>query len=386
MREALLMQRASGYVATAIVCATICVAERPAYGQAVWKLDSVPNLDIAASSRDGQMVIGDMAGAVRHGDGTIVVADKGSWNLRYFDDRAKQLRTSGREGDGPGEFRGLSWIGRCGSDTSFVWDLRHRRMSAIDLSGRVGRQFRLPLNPSDLTPYAFSCSSQGWLVMVGEPLLVDLPQRDKESARIPAPVVVTDLGGRVLRTLANVNTREFTMSARASAPLPRPLGLETHVAAGKQRVFVGTGDSAIVQVFNVMGGRSGSIRLSGSPRPATQKHFEMAVDEIISFEDDAEARSILRRLFIALPMPAYLPPHGELIVDSEDLLWVVRSIIGDPETTMDVFDGTGKQVARVIVPRFITVFQVGRNYVLGGYTDAAGIQHLVEYRLRRGGG
>ena len=374
------------YITAICLTSALFALARGADGQATWRVDSTPYLDIAATARDGQVIIGDLGGAVRHNDGSIIVADKSSWNVRHFDGNGRLLRTSGREGDGPGEFRGLSWIGRCGTDTSFVWDLRHRRMSAIDLTGRVARQFRLPLNPSEPTPYVFSCSSPNWLVMIGEPPLVDLPTRNNQSARLPAPVVVTNTEGRVLRTLATVNTREFTMSARASAPLPRPLGLQTWLAAGKQRVYVGTGDSSVVHVYNVTGGRSGTIRLTGSPRPATRKHFETAVDEIISFEDDADARSMLRRLFIELPMPAHLPPHGALIVDSEELLWVVRSIIGDPQTDIDVFDGTGTRIARVSIPRFINVYQVGNDFILGGYTDAAGEQHLLGYRLRRGPG
>jgi hypothetical protein len=43
----------------------------------------------------------------------------------------------------------------------------------------------------------------------------------------------------------------------------------------------------------------------------------------------------------------------------------------------------GRVVARTQVPRGITIFEIGRDYVLGGYSDANDEMHVVTYRLRR---
>ena len=48
-----------------------------------------------------EYIFGDVAGAVRLEDGSIVVVDEQSHNVRRYDANGRHLWTSGREGDGP---------------------------------------------------------------------------------------------------------------------------------------------------------------------------------------------------------------------------------------------------------------------------------------------
>ena len=60
-----------------------------------------------------------VAGAIRLRDGTIVVADGGSLQLRFFDSAGQFIRGTGQRGDGPGDFRSMLSLSRCTED-SFV--------------------------------------------------------------------------------------------------------------------------------------------------------------------------------------------------------------------------------------------------------------------------
>jgi hypothetical protein len=43
----------------------------------------------------------------------------------------------------------------------------------------------------------------------------------------------------------------------------------------------------------------------------------------------------------------------------------------------------GRVVARVRLPRALTVYEIGRDYVLGSYSDDDAEMHVVVYRLTR---
>jgi hypothetical protein len=109
-----------------------------------WRLASTPDIDIGGSDVDPEYELFQAQGAVRLADGSIVVANAGSAELRFYDASGQYVRTVGRRGGGPGEFEGLRWVERYTSDSLLAWDMRLRRGSVYDLTGRFHRSFTLP--------------------------------------------------------------------------------------------------------------------------------------------------------------------------------------------------------------------------------------------------
>src|SRR5687768_11386295 len=86
--------------------AGISIVENP---EPAWTADQVEMLDstpaLIIGNRDGDPYhFTYITGAVRYPDGTVVVADLRSANLRYFDSSGTYLKTVGRPGEGPGDF------------------------------------------------------------------------------------------------------------------------------------------------------------------------------------------------------------------------------------------------------------------------------------------
>jgi hypothetical protein len=79
-------------------------------------------------------------------DGTIVLFDRGSIQLRFYDRSGKFLRSAGREGDGPGEFRrGTSLVGVLPGDSLVLEDVfAKRRVSIFTPSGDYARSIAVP--------------------------------------------------------------------------------------------------------------------------------------------------------------------------------------------------------------------------------------------------
>lgn len=99
----------------------------------VWEFGANPVVDVGG----GEPLV-QVAGAVRPGD-RLVVADAGAHQLRFYDLSGTLLRATGREGNGPGEFRNLAWAGPLPGDSVGVWDGRLRRLSVYSRDGELGR-------------------------------------------------------------------------------------------------------------------------------------------------------------------------------------------------------------------------------------------------------
>lgn len=108
-------------------CAAIVVQAQPELPQ--WRLSPAPALTIGGDGAPSTE-FSRIAAAVRLTKGEIVVADGATQQLRLFDSQGRFLRSFGRRGAGPGEFRSLNWMGRSG-DTLFVYDSRLKRITYV---------------------------------------------------------------------------------------------------------------------------------------------------------------------------------------------------------------------------------------------------------------
>ena len=100
----------------------------------VWDVPGKPVLDIGGGEETGQQ-LDLIRGAVRLGDGRIVVANAGTSELRVFDSTGKYLYAIGRKGQGPGEFVSLGMVWRLPGDTLVAMDYQLRRFSVFVPSG-----------------------------------------------------------------------------------------------------------------------------------------------------------------------------------------------------------------------------------------------------------
>jgi hypothetical protein len=101
-----------------------------------WLVDAVPNLEL------GHTVEGDVAsqfhrirGIVGLSDGGLVVLDGGSSELRWFDAYGEHVRTTGRPGQGPGEFNNPMLVRQFQSDSLLIFDLLRRSLTWVATDG-----------------------------------------------------------------------------------------------------------------------------------------------------------------------------------------------------------------------------------------------------------
>jgi hypothetical protein len=203
--------------------------------------------------------------------------------------------------------------------------------------------------------------------------------------RMVAPLQLVDGSGQVVAATPDVPVLEALggMSDGAGG-MPRPLGQTTQFALSTDRLYVGTGDSAAIDVYSLAGERQGIIRLDVPVRAPTKAQYESAANVYLSIVP-AGRREAMREWLLGIPMPERLPPYSALLTDVTGLLWVVLSVPGDLDTRLRAVRENGAVVADVTVPVNLTVFEIGTDYILGGREDENGEPHLLLFRLRRGG-
>jgi hypothetical protein len=376
-------------VSISLVLGLGLLAPAPLRAQARWTVDATPVLDIKGTNENGVVAFGSANWATRFANGTIVVADAGAPGLQYFDAKGQHLKTVGHTGQGPGDFRTVTWVARCAKDSVFAWDFPQMRITTFDGAGNLGRTF--PFGTPGGAQIISACNPSGTLVLFGRgrrlpPASAPDPNAGYFIISMVAPIQLVDAAGTVTATLGEVPAGEMVggnMNGRGGGGMPRPLGQSTSFALSADRLFVGTGDSAAVDVYSFDGKRTATLSLRVPMRASTKEQYERAAENYLSIAP-APMRETARKWVLGIPMPPRLPPYTGLFTDPDGLLWVVLSVPGDKDTQLRAIRATGAVVADAVVPVNLSVFEIGADYILGAREDADGEQHVVMFRLHRG--
>lgn len=338
--------------------------------ETLWSIDSIPFLSVGDSVSAADPVLLYPASATLLPDGRLAVVDQFAPGVRFFSASGQLLRTVGREGEGPEEFGAPSWMGRCAADSLFVWDYMQGSVTVLDDQGAVARRYVPKGEPS-----AIRCDGDGVFAMLTgaiNPPRTLAEMRDPRL-RLRAELRIADANGDSIGSLGIIPAAET-----------RTLGKVTQYALRAERIYVGTADSASIDVYDRSGQRLRTIRFPIPSRAATAANYDRAVeDQVAVFENPAvqeQTRSILRDMFT---IPETLPPYTAVLVDPEGILWVVVGAPGDPTTRLLGAGDDGTIVADLEVPREMRIFEIGVDYVLGSVLDDSGLRHVRAYRLRR---
>ncbi|MEK6253486.1 MAG: hypothetical protein N2B05_02205, partial [Gemmatimonadales bacterium] len=103
--------------------------------ETAWRLGDAPLLDIGRLDGPEETQFFQVSAGARLSDGSFVLGSFGSHDLRRFTGQGEHLWTVGREGEGPGEFVGLTQLVAGPGDTILTYDFRQRRISRFSPDG-----------------------------------------------------------------------------------------------------------------------------------------------------------------------------------------------------------------------------------------------------------
>ena len=306
-----------------------------------------------------------------------------------FDARGTFAHAFGRTGDGPGEFRQISWTGYAG-DTAFVYDVAQRRVTTVLLDSSPRLLTTLPITmETDSAQGGFIAGRLAdgrWLVHGMSQLNQFLP--GVHRLRGFAGLLGSDGKGRVewLGEAPDIalfvydpsgNQKMVSVEPAAFAPV-----FNTAVAGSS----IWFGDMAADSLFHVDAntGNKEIVRLPDPPASLSPGLVDTARTEALAPLRDSAARALTQEQYRGPNLPSHLPAWEDLIPGPDGELWVQMPAVRPREQVRYVvLSSHGIPIGRVVFPGGYRVWDAGTDYVVGVHRDDDGVETVRVYSLAR---
>lgn len=364
--------------------------------ESAWRIDAEPEVMIGQREGDPRYLLGDVVGARRLTDGRIVIADMMGLDLRVYSPRGEHLHDVGGEGEGPGEFRSLSYFEVTG-DTLVVYSHFPPTVSRFLADGtfleskRIYATGHAALKSMFLFGYLFDA---GYAIGTTSPDREVLEFTDGLN-RLPRPLWRFRLDGSEFIDLAEYDGAETVIERSGSTTryTSYPFGKSTALTTSRNAIYVAPTEDYAVYVYDVDYRLRRIVRRPFTAPRTTARDMARWVDaQIEYFDPDPEEEPAFRRnreLDYAPTMPALksmsLDPLGNLWIEE----WP-GSLFEAGDFT--VFSPEGRWLGRVELPEdrapsFPPVrgpwLEFGADYVPGVWRDAFDVDQVRLYRIRK---
>lgn len=365
----------------------IVTSTAPAWGEGEgWVIDSVPSLDIGGSDTDPHYDLLQVFGATRLSDGRVAVLNSGTSEIRYYDSTGVWLSSSGRKGQGPGEFEMAGALFQLSGDTLGVYDYQLRRMSRLAADGSFLPT--IPMAEGEGGPMVIPVgrlTDGSWLASIGNVFTINTP-----SGAMRPPLALVHVAPdlvQVTDTVVVMPDNEAWVESGGSGDKrfmsvsSLPLGLSSPGTVDDSLIFAGDAAQYIIGVYRPDGTLVRSIRYPGARKPVTDDILERVKANELSGVPDRHRAEVEAR-WEKMPKPKELPAFDAFAVDADNNLWVSegRALPADA-TDADVFDPAGKLLGSVALPAGFALSEVGHDYILGVWKDDVGLEHVRRYEI-----
>lgn len=362
--------------------ADVRIAENPrppAGSRLGWEIGPEPTVTIGAADGEGAYRLDRVGMAATLSDGSIAVADGRSDEVRIFDSEGVHLRSWGRSGKGPGEFDELYRVARWRGDSIAAWDrFPYRGVAIFDAEGNLGRMVALGMGGPD----------RSISILRGGSFLADYWLREDhglhggEGSRLLVQEQVfeiRDADGVRTASLAPLPGREFFHARNREMPVEMDVAFSRSVyaAAWRDLALVSPNHRYELRAYAADGALRRIVRVDHTPVPVTDSLVDIAREEW----GDGDR-------FDGMPLPDTLPAFATVVADALDHLWVREYPVpgrGSASPVWMVFDPEGLVLGFVETPPRLLVYEIGADYVLGGWFGEPGAVQVQVRPLRREG-
>ena len=359
----------------------IVESSRPAWGDSAhWRIDPEPLLDLATTGAGDPHNFYAVRGMKRLSDGSLVVLNAGSDEIRQFSADGHFLGSFGGPGEGPGEFTNPRQLELAG-DTILVldWD---SMLSVLGPGPELIRDVRL-------RPRTRAVHSIGDGRLVAR-AVASLPQTGA-LVRIPEALFTYRLDGSGGDSIGWIpGFEDYTLGDMGQVPFFQK---EAVVDSRGERIFTGSSDLMQVEEMAANGDTVRILRIADYPLALTPAQAEaerdLRLDIPVLQQTPMPPRVQRLREFIEnMPLPTTRPAYADMIADPSGAVWL-RPFRGDseqggPEFWLVLGPG-GRWLGSVEVPEGFRVWDIGVDEVLGVWRDEMDVPHPQVLRLRRDG-
>jgi len=384
---------------------TIVENAGPAWSRgAGWKVLGNPLVDIGGKRGTPPYELDQVRGPVRLSDDHLAIANASTNEIRFYDAAGKHLRSSGRAGNGPGEYSTIGGIWLGAGDSLLVDDVLIRRITLLDRDGNVGRSFSLggkvgtvvPTNGRVELSVLLGRFADGTLAGVSQSLGIN--QQRAGVFRDSITIIRYGPDGGVLDTLgrfpgAEMEELTLKMGGRStSSPSPVPLGRQTVAMVDRERLVVAQNNAWELELRGADGKLRALVRaplqasrLTASDIAAHRKQQVQALEATPIFRNIPQVlKAQIKARAEQAKYPATLPFFAALLSDPDGNVWAEEA---SPPTQkakrFDVVDSTGRWLGTVEFPADFRPTFIASDAVYGVWKDDEDVEHVRGYPLRK---
>ncbi len=360
----------------------IVEAMRPLWGDAdAWSIEPDPLVDLTLSGSGTSHEFFRVRDVKQRPDGSVVVADRGSQEVRLYSSGGEFLGSVGGAGDGPGEFRNLWKLEPAAED-----------ILALDQRGRI-TVFAADLGPTrtfDVAARAFDLHDLGDGTVVVEVFSYTETAPGTQVIRSSAALLRYDLSGALIDSLGEIAGYEDVSRVIDDRPISGPplFAGEGHLAANHDVILHGSADLMEVRELSVTGDVVRILRIPDYPLSLTDE--EVTAEREAQFDMElppgATFPPFMRQFIEELPTPAARPAYSDILVDPSGAIWLElyrgRSEQDRPQAWL-VLDADGTWLGTVDVPNDFAVMDITMDAVLGVWRDELDVEHPQVLTLTR---
>jgi hypothetical protein len=329
-------------------------------------------------------------------DGTIAVSQFQDGQIRFFTPVGRPLRTIGRQGEGPGEFRVLSRIGSAGGR---FWGLDDalRRATHLTPSGALDAILPHPVvitiaGRADGSPFARPAvqaprQGGGWIVAANMIQGRDWPTALAGPRGNGSALLALNAKGdaeRVVGWQPTANCGVVVGGSERAVTLTRPFCAHPIARAsddGQRVVFVTPDDRGRAEVRLLTdGGDTVYSKLIAPPADrVTGRVADSTRDALVARASDPAIKAAYRTSQFAIP--AVYPAIRNAIIGRDGTVWLERWP-SDLHRRWLVLDAQGEELFTVNLPRSIEPLVVSRDTLWGVEGTPDGGHNVVRMVVR----
>ena len=307
-------------------------------------------------------------------DGTVYVADGGDGGVIALSPTGAVLRSIGRQGDGPGEYRAVTTLQLLRGDSVLVYDRVHSRITIFppDSGAPVWTQhLSLPGAPA---PYWAVRTEEGDAIVAA----YRRPSRPDEDPTVAASardvLRVFDSGGHLIRdSLLLLNPRQ-ALVVRSPGNISRidhPIGRRSILRVAGGKLFSVWTDSAAVEVHTLDGRREGRFAVHVPAVPVTSTEMDSVLSGLRPVFHSAFRESA----------PETWPPVRGLVADDASRIWLgLATRLGSPGEWA-AFDSSGAYLGSITLPWNAELKAVRDDHAYAVQKDEFDVPRIVAYRI-----
>ncbi len=367
-----------------------------------WVVSPDPVLEIGVLEGPDEYLFSSLVDVQLGRGNQVWIADRGINSIRIFEADGTHLRSTGGEGEGPGEFQALEGFLRV-PDGLIGYQGAHGPASLFDLSGSFQRTISFDARPEVRAPFVVGTVEEETGVWA---VISHYPQGQQGRTGLyedQMPVYADLLEADSVRDFGLFTASRFVgVPGRRGTPHWQEYGPFFTMAVSATHLFLSWPVEYSISQIDTGGQVVRILRRDWDPSPVAEDDRQKFVASQLTFPEGRQPPPPIldfrRQLVDAMVYPEHHPPLDRLLADSEGNLWVRQHEphrrfvsaqsprVPAERTVWDVFDRSGRWYGSISLPERFLATCITNDRIAGIFLGEFDVGYVRVYAIEKPGG